>query len=93
MAQFRTMILTDRGRNLISKIIAGSSGVAFTLQIIGQKGLNPTTASLLMSLESVISALAGWAVLGESLSGRELAGCALVFTGVILAQIPMPSRK
>ena len=70
-----------------------SSGVAFTLQIIGQKGLNPTTASLLMSLESVISALAGWAVLGESLSGRELAGCALVFIGVILAQIPMPSRK
>lgn len=70
-----------------------SSGVAFTLQIVGQKGLNPTTASLLMSLESVISALAGWAVLGERLNGRELAGCALVFTGVVLAQIPLPQKN
>ncbi len=65
-----------------------SSGVAYTLQIVGQRGLNPTLASLLMSLESVISAISGWIVLGDSMSSKELFGCALVFTGVILAQLP-----
>ncbi|MDO4623419.1 MAG: DMT family transporter [Eubacteriales bacterium] len=70
-----------------------SAGVACTLQIIGQRGLNPTLAALLMSLESVISALAGWLVLGDVLSTKEFLGCVLVFTGVILAQIPFPERK
>lgn len=65
-----------------------SSGVAYTLQIVGQRGLNPTLASLLMSLESVISAISGWIVLGDSMSPKELFGCALVFSGVILAQLP-----
>lgn len=65
-----------------------SSGVAYTLQIIGQRGLNPTLASLLMSLESVISAISGWIVLGDSMSPKELTGCIFVFTGVILAQLP-----
>ncbi|MGN0362179.1 MAG: DMT family transporter [Bilifractor sp.] len=70
-----------------------SSGIAYTLQIIGQRGLNPTLASLLMSLESVISALSGWIVLGDSLSGKEILGCVLVFTGVILAQLPARTRS
>ena len=70
-----------------------SSGVAFTLQIVGQKGLNPVTASLLMSLESVISVLAGWIVLGDELTSKEILGCVLVFSGVILAQIPMPGHR
>ncbi len=65
-----------------------SSGVAYTLQIVGQRGLNPTLASLLMSLESVISAISAWIVLGDSMSPKELFGCALVFSGVILAQLP-----
>ena len=65
-----------------------SSGVAYTLQIVGQRGLNPTLASLLMSLESVVSAISGWIVLGDSMSPKELFGCALVFSGVILAQLP-----
>ena len=65
-----------------------SSGVAYTLQIVGQKGLNPTVASLLMSLESVFAALSGWVVLRQPLSPRELLGCALVFAAVILAQLP-----
>ena len=64
-----------------------SCGAAFTLQIIGQRGMNPTVASLLMSLESVFSVLAGWMLLGEALSGRELLGCALIFSAVILAQL------
>lgn len=65
-----------------------SSGVAYTLQIIGQGYTEPTTASLLMSLESVFSALFGWLLINQKLSGIELAGCALVFIGVVLAQLP-----
>ena len=73
-----------------------SSGVAYTLQIIGQKNLPPTPASLLMSLESVFSALAGFVILHQVLSTNELIGCVLVFAGVILAQLPadkFASRK
>lgn len=65
-----------------------SSAVGYTLQIVAQKNVPPALASLLMSLESVFSALAGWAILHESLSPRELAGCALVFAAILLAQIP-----
>lgn len=65
-----------------------SSGVAYTLQIVGQQNVDPTVASLLMSLESVFAALSGWIVLGQPLSLRELAGCALVFCAVVLAQLP-----
>lgn len=66
-----------------------SSGVAFTLQIIGQRGMNPTVASLLMSLESVFSALAGWVILNQTLSMREIFGCLLIFGAVVLAQLQM----
>lgn len=65
-----------------------SMGVAYTLQIIGQKHLEPTTASLIMSLESVIAVLCGWLILEERLSNPELLGCCLVFGAVILSQIP-----
>jgi drug/metabolite transporter (DMT)-like permease len=65
-----------------------SCGVAYTLQIIGQKGLNPTLASLLMSLESVFSVLAGWLILGQKLGAREILGCAVIFAAIILAQLP-----
>lgn len=70
-----------------------SCGVAYTLQIIGQKGLNPTVASLLMSLESVFSVIAGWIILGQSMGSRELAGCGLIFVAIILAQLPAPNFK
>lgn len=75
----------------ISILYAGllSCGVAYTLQIIGQQGVNPMVASLLMSLESVFSVLAGWVLLGEALSGRELLGCVLIFGAVVLAQLPL----
>lgn len=65
-----------------------SSGVAFTFQIVGQKDLNPTVASLIMSLESVISAVAGWVILDEVMSPREIFGCVLMFAAIILAQFP-----
>lgn len=70
-----------------------SSGVAYTLQIITQKHLNPTVASLLMSLESVFAALTGWLILKERLSPKELLGCVLVFAAIILAQLPENGKK
>lgn len=65
-----------------------SSGVGYTLQIIGQKGMNPTVASLILSLESCISVLAGWILLNQRLSLRELSGCVLMFAAIVLAQLP-----
>ena len=65
-----------------------SSGVAYTLQIVGQKNVNPAIASLLLSLESCFSVLAGWLILKQHLSVREAAGCVLMFAAVILAQLP-----
>ena len=70
-----------------------SSGVAYTLQIIGQKGVNPTVASLVLSLESVISVLAGWVLLHQSMSPREVTGCLLMFLAIILAQLPERTKK
>lgn len=70
-----------------------SCGVGYTLQIVGQKRINPTVASLILSLESVISVLAGFVVLKQHLSGREVAGCILMFAAIILAQLPQKKRK
>ena len=67
---------------------AMSSAVGYTLQIIAQKDTDPVIASLLMSLESAFSLLAGWVILGQHLSSRELSGCALMFLAIMLAQIP-----
>jgi drug/metabolite transporter (DMT)-like permease len=64
-----------------------SSGVAFSLQILGQQHLPPEPASLIMSLESVFAVLAGWVILGQTLRPIEAVGCCLVFAGVILCQI------
>ncbi len=65
-----------------------SCGVAYTLQIVGQKNVNPTVASLILSLESCISVLAGWVLLGQKLSAKELLGCVIMFAAIILAQLP-----
>ena len=65
-----------------------SNGIAYTLQIIGQRGVNPTVASLILSLESVVSVIAGWLILSQSMNSRELLGCSLMLSAVILAQLP-----
>lgn len=70
-----------------------SSGVGYTLQIVGQKGMNPTVASLILSLESVVSVLAGMVLLGQNLSRRELTGCVLMFAAIVLAQLPERKQK
>ncbi|MGN0144926.1 MAG: DMT family transporter [Clostridium sp.] len=70
-----------------------SSGIAYTLQIIGQKYTSPVLATLIMSLESVFAVLSGWIILGETLSIKESIGCCLVFIAIILAQLPDIKNK
>lgn len=65
-----------------------SSGIAFTLQIIAQKKVPPTEASLLCSLEMIFSALAGALLLGEMMSFREIMGCLFMTSGIVIAQLP-----
>ena len=70
-----------------------SCGVAYTLQIVAQKNYDPTIASLILSLESVFSVLAGWVILHETLSPREILGCVLVFIAIILVQLPEKKKS
>lgn len=95
MALLETTTADGIMRSWLPLLYAGllSSGVGYTLQIIGQKNMNPTIASLILSLESCISVLAGWAILGERLSARESLGCVLMFAAIILAQLPERSSE
>ena len=70
-----------------------SMGIAFTLQMVGQKHVEPSTASLLMSLESVFAVLAGWVVLGDTLSLYEAIGCVLIFIAILLSQLPDKKKE
>ena len=85
------MILNAAGPILYTGIM--STGVGYTLQIVGQKGLNPTVAALILSLESVFSALSGYVFLHQVLTTRELIGCVLMFIAIVLAQLPDIRRK
>lgn len=95
------MFLTEEPQ--ISQILAAwmpiayagvlSCGVAYTLQIVAQKNVEPTVASLLLSLESVFAVLAGAVILHERLSIKETIGCVLVFIAIILAQLPEKKNK
>lgn len=79
-------ILNGAGPILYAGVL--SCGVAYTLQIVGQKNMNPTVASMILSLESVISVLAGLLILHQKPSPRELLGCGLMFVAVVLSQLP-----
>ena len=77
-----------------------SSGVAYTLQIIGQKNFNPTIAAMIMSLESVISALAsyfayrmGWLTQNQSMTSVQILGCVIMFCSVIFVQLPFDKLR
>lgn len=70
-----------------------SNGIAFTLQIMGQKTTPPAAASIIMTLEGVFAALGGWLILSEKLTPIEILGCGLVFAAAIIAQIPELTRK
>ncbi len=69
-----------------------SSAIAYTLQIVSQKGSNPTVVSLLLCLESVFAVLTGWVIQGDLLSPREILGCCLMFGAVVLASIPRKAK-
>ena len=70
-----------------------SGAVGYTLQIVGQRDVNPTVASLIMCMESVFAVLTGALLLGERMTGREAAGCVLMFAAVILAQLSTARRE
>lgn len=70
-----------------------SMGVAYGLQIIGQKNMEPTAASLIMSMESVFAALFGMLILHEKMTQKERIGCVLIFCAVILSQIPIKRKQ
>ena len=70
-----------------------SMGAAYSLQIIGQKHVEPTTAALIMSLESVFAVLFGWLLLKEVMTLSEILGCVLMFVAVILSQVPVKTKK
>ena len=91
---FENPTLAEFGANWLPLAYCGvmSSGVAYTLQILGQRDVNPAIASLIMCLESVFSALGGWLLLHQSLSMREVFGCTLIFAAVVLAQLPVEDR-
>ena len=83
------------GQCIIPLLYTGvmSSGIAYSLQSLGQRDTHPTVAALIMSLESVFAALAGFVILGDSFSQRELIGCGLMFAAVLIAQLPPAGRK
>lgn len=70
-----------------------SGGIAYTLQIVAQKDTEPAVASLLMSLESVFAVFGEWLILGQFLTAREFGGCALMFAGILLTQLPEKKQK
>ena len=69
-----------------------SGGIGYTLQIVAQKFTDPTVASLLLSMEAVFAVLSGALLLNERMSGRELAGCAVMFIAILLVQVPLPRK-
>ena len=95
MLLFEKPVVSDITAAWLPILYAGvlSCGVAYTLQVIAQKDADPTVASLVLSLESVFSVLAGWVILGQVLSGREILGCVLMFAAIILAQLPSVSKR
>ena len=92
MFALETPVWSDILRSWFPIVYAGvmSGGVSYTMQILGQQSVPPTIASMIMSLESVFAALFGWLIGGQTLSGRELLGCAIMFVAIVLSQLPRP---
>ncbi|MBO2517615.1 MAG: EamA family transporter, partial [Clostridiales bacterium] len=70
-----------------------SSGIAYTLQIVAQKGSNPAVVSILLSMESVFSLLFGWLILHEVMNIRQYAGCFIMLCAVLLTQLPLRLKE
>ena len=95
MFLFEAPTLNGIWQAILPMLYAGvlSGGVAYTLQIIGQRMLNTTVASLLMSMESVFAVLTAWIIMGQSMSGREIIGCVVMFVAIVVAQLPSAERS
>ncbi len=95
MFLFETPTLDGLWAAKVTILYAGvmSCGVAYTLQILGQRDTDPTVATMIMSLESVFAVLFDWLIMNTSMSLKEFSGCILVFAAVILAQIPLPVKS
>ena len=95
MFVFETPSIANINTAIVPILYSGimSSGVAYTLQIIGQKHTKPAVASLLMCLESVFAVLAGWVILGDQLELREYIGCVVMFVAIILTTFPKKSKS
>lgn len=95
MLLFEEPNLTGIRAGLVPLLYAGimSSGVAYSLQIVGQDGVNPAVAALILSLESCFAVVGGWLILGDAMNGRELLGCLIMFGAIVLTQLPAPGKK
>ena len=95
MVLFETPVLSAILDCAVPILYAGvlSCGVGYTLQVIAQKDAEPTAASLILSLESVFAVIAGAIILHESMSFREILGCAVIFAAVIIAQLPSKEER
>lgn len=95
MLMYESVTLEQIKAAAIPILYAGilSSGVAYTFQILGQQELDPTLACMIMSLESAFSLLAGYVLLGQKLSAKELVGCIFMFAAVILSQLPQSKKQ
>ena len=94
-AVYETFLWSDVVRAAIPILYAGilSCGVAYTCQILGQAYVEPTQASILLSTEAVFAAVSGWIILGETMSGVQMMGCALLLGGALMAQIRGGTEK
>ena len=94
-AVYETFLWSDVVRAAIPILYAGilSCGVAYTCQILGQAYVEPMQASILLSTEAVFAAVSGWIVLGETMSGVQIMGCALLLGGALMAQIRGGTKK
>jgi len=83
------------GANILPLLFlgVGSSGIAYTLQILGQNGVDPSAASIIMSLESVFGVIGSMLILHSTLSEQEYIGCFIVLVAVILSQLEFPKKR
>lgn len=92
---FEKITLSGISQSLVPLLYGGilSVGVAYTLQVVAQKNAKPSHAALIMSMESVFGAIGGAVILGESMSVRGCIGCLLIFAGIIISQVKLPSKQ
>ncbi|MDR0914720.1 MAG: DMT family transporter, partial [Oscillospiraceae bacterium] len=92
---YETFTFDGMAEGIVPLLYTGilSSGVAYTLQIVGQKGVAPAKAAIIFSCESLFGALGGWLFAGEVMTPRSYIGCALMFCGIIASQLQIGKKR